>query len=229
MILGIVVFSLGTVSWEAFQSYRKLFNKRAQEKQEAQETAARKERQQAALMGKKRLSEELGTENAALVESAKAAVKRVVASEAAREGWLGDVDFTADIAGITDSFRKAHELRKVAELLSKLDRPSKDDRKILADARRVIADLSTAATSRIELIQKCAAEAELVDRSLRQERKDAQTAEQRAELHAKLSSLLYGIEAAPSSYSANSAADSVMARVQAYREVKNQIQIARGD
>ena len=35
------------------------------------------------------------------------------------------------------------------------------------------------------------------DESLRTEREDARTAEQRAELHAKLSSMLYGIEAAP--------------------------------
>lgn len=35
-----------------------------------------------------------------LVESAGTSVKQVLASEAARAGWLGDVDFTADIKGI---------------------------------------------------------------------------------------------------------------------------------
>ena len=41
--------------------------------------------------------------------------------------------------------------------------------------------------------------------------------------------MLYGIEAAPSAASGDSTADAVIARVQAYREIKNQIQLARGD
>jgi hypothetical protein len=36
--------------------------------------------------------------------------------------------------------------------------------------------------------------------------------------------MLYGIEAAPDTTPADSAADAVMARVQAYREIKSQIQ-----
>jgi hypothetical protein len=46
--------------------------------------------------------------------------------------------------------------------------------------------------------------------------------------HAKLSGLLYGIEAAPDATTADSpAADAVIARVQAYREIKKQIQQVR--
>lgn len=229
IIVVALALAFGRVSWVLFHEYRTEINDRAQQKREERSAAARKELQQTARLREQRLIAELGTENAAVVESAKAAVKRVVASDAARAGWLGDVDFTADIAGITDNFRKAHELRKVAQQLSKLDQPSVDDQKILADARRAAADLVATAGSRVKLIQKCAEEADMVDQSLRQERKDAQTAEQRAELHAKLSSMLYGIDAASITSSANSAADSVMARVQAYREIKNQIQLARGD
>jgi hypothetical protein len=55
-------------------------------------------------------------------------------SEAARTGWLGDVDFTADLQGIMDNFRQAHVLRKVAYALSMLESPGADDRRILADA-----------------------------------------------------------------------------------------------
>jgi hypothetical protein len=77
----------------------------------------------------------------------------------------------------------------------------------------------------VELIEKCANEARLIDKSLSDEREDARTAEQRAELHAKLSALLYGIRAMPDNTTTDSAAvDAVMARVQAYREIKNQIQ-----
>jgi hypothetical protein len=156
-----------------------------------------------------------------------AAVKEVGASEAARAGWLGDVDFTADIQGITDNFQKAHALRKVAHTLSALDKPSMDDRKIFAEAKTTVANLELAAIERVELIGKCATEARLVDKSLRDEREDARTAEQRAELHAQLSGMLYGIEATPDATPADSAADAVIARVQAYREIKNQIQQVR--
>jgi len=81
----------------------------------------------------------------------------------------------------------------------------------------------------VELIGKCAMEAQRIDKSLRTEREDARLAEQRAELHAKLSAMLYGIEATQDVGPTDSAADAVMARVQAYREIKNQILVARGD
>jgi hypothetical protein len=220
---------IGAIFW-GFSEYNKSHaaaQARAREEQAARAAAAKREREQRALKEKQQRIETLGNENAALVESALAAVKQVGASEAARAGWLGDVDFTADIQGITDNFQKAHALRKVANTLSALDKPSLDDRKILAEAKTTVAKLEVAAIERVELIGKCATEARLVDKSLRDEREDARTAEQRAELHAQLSGMLYGIEATPDTAPADSAADAVMARVQAYREIKNQIQQAR--
>ena len=98
---------------------------------------------------------------------------------------------------------------------------------IRGEAKTTVANLECAAIERAELIEKCATEAHLIDESLRNERKDARTAEQRAELHAKLSAMLYGIEATPDTTPTDSAVDAVMARVQAYREIKNQIQQAR--
>ena len=171
----------------------------------------------------------LGAKNAVRVERAIAAVDQIVASEAARAGWLGDVNFTADLDGIIENLRKAHDLRKVADDLSCLDKPGADDRKILAEAKTTAANLERAAIERVDLIHQCEIEARLVDESLQKERDDARTAEQRAELHAKLSAMLYGIEANPSDTPKDSAADAVMARVQAYREIKNQIQCARDD
>lgn len=173
--------------------------------------------------------EALGKQNAALLESALSAVQQVAVSEAARAGWLGDVDFSADIKGITANFEKAYALRGVINKLSTLDKASAEDRKILAEAKITAAKLETAATERVELIGKCAKEALLIDKSLRTEREDARVAEQRAELHAKLSAMLYGIEAIPDTSPTDSAVDAVMARVQAYREIKMQIQQARGN
>lgn len=189
----------------------------------AQAAAAKREREERARKQKQQRIRTLGSENAALVEVALAAVKEVGASEAACAGWLGDVDFAADIRGIIDNFQKAHALRKVADKLSALDRPSVDDRKILAEAKTTTANLTLAAIERIELIGKCATEARLIDKSLCEERENAQAAEQRAELHGKLSAMLYGIETTPDTMTTDSAADAVMARVHAYREIKNQL------
>ncbi|MGV0717847.1 hypothetical protein ABQE93_20815 [Mycolicibacterium sp. XJ662] len=220
---------IGFVTWALAANDRRLAAKEARERAEraARAAAAKREREEKARREKRQRIESLGAENAALVESALAAIKQVGASEAARTGWLGDIDFTADIQQITDNFQKAHALRKVADKLSALDKPGADDRRILADAKTTIATLELAGVERVELLGKCATEARLIDKSLHDERRDAKTAEQRAELHAKLSGLLYGIEAAPNATTADSAADKVMARVQAYREIKNQIQQAR--
>lgn len=214
-----IVVALEQRSYEA--------EKRARAEQAKRAADTKRQREEQIRTEKQRRIDTLGKQNAALVESALSAVKQVAVSEAARAGWLGDVDFSADIKGITDNFEKAHALRGVIEKLSALDKPSADDRKILAEAKKTAANLELAATERVELIGKCAKEAQLIDKSLRTEREDARVAEQRAELHAKLSAMLYGIEATPEATQQDSAVDAVMARVQAYRDIKNQIEQAR--
>lgn len=225
--------AIALVTWVVYKVVIAFDERKAAAEEQARADAAaeaarvKRQREERARKVKQERINALGAANAARVDSAQAAVKRVVASEAARAGWLGDVDFTADITGITESFRKVHALRKVADELSALDNRSADDQRILDEAKTTAANLEGAAIERVDLIEKCATEAKLVDESLHAERVDARTAEQRAALHAKLSSMLYGIEAAPDSTPANSAADAVMARVQAYREIKNQIQQSR--
>lgn len=232
IVLGVAT-ALGVVGWAGYKivvaleqrSYEAEERARAEKAKQAAD--AKRQREERIRQEKQRRIDTLGKQNAARVESALSAVKQVAASEAARAGWLGDVDFSADIKGITDNFEKAHALRGVIDKLSALDKPSADDRKILAEAKTTAAGLEVAAIERVELIGKCAKEAQLIDKSLRTEREDARVAEQRAELHAKLSAMLYGIEATPETTQQDSAVDAVMARVQAYREIKNQIQQAR--
>ena len=201
--------------------------RRAHEENSVRAAAAKREREERARREKQHRIDTLGTSNASLVEEALAAAQQVAASEAARAGWLGDVDFSPDIKAITDGFAKAHALGAVTGKLAALDKPSADDRRILAEARTTVANLERAAIERVELIASCAVEARHIDASLRAERTDAKVAEQRAELHAKLSAMLYGIEATPDTTPTNSAVDAVMARVQAYREIKQQIDQAR--
>lgn len=230
--LGITV-GVCVLMWVAYKAHaayedRQAEARKQQRLREAAEAArAKREKEERARKSKQRRIDEMGAKNAARIASAQAAVKRVLASEAARAGWLGDVDFNPDIQAVSDKFRKAHALRKVAQDLSALDKPSVEDRKILEEANATVANLESAAIERVELICKCAEEADLIDESLRNERADAKTAEQRAQLHAKLSALLYGIEATPDAIPADSAVDAVMARVQAYQEIKREIRRVR--
>jgi hypothetical protein len=232
IFLGVVA-AVAALTWilyrivTAVQAHNAAAEERARQEEAKRAADIKREREQRIRQEKQHRIATLGDRNAQLVETALSAVKQVTASEAARAGWLGDVDFGADIAAIAVNFEKAHALRGVTGKLSALDKPSADDRKILADAKRTIADLECTAIERVELIGKCATEAKLIDTSLRAEREDAKVAEQRAELHAKLSAMLYGIEAAPDNTPTHSAVDAVLARVQAYREIKNQIQLAR--
>lgn len=216
MILGGFV---GVGAWGLFKD----FQRDGQLQARRRAIAAQKQREQLAAKLRHEQIEALGAKNSALLEVVEDAVDRIAASEAARAGWLGDVDFKADIAEISDNFENAHALRKVADELSALSQPTADDQKILAEAQNTIANLERKATDHIALIHRCAAEAKLVDDSLRQEQVDAKNDKQRAELHAKLSAMLYGIEASPGTSAANSSADAVMARVQAYREIKSQV------
>ena len=232
IVLGICA-GVAVVGWivyaivQAAEQSRIEAEKRAHEQNVARAAAAKREREELARKEKQRRIATLGEANASLVEESLAAVKQVAASEAARAGWLGDVDFNADIHWITGSFAKVHSLRSVADKLSALSNPSADDRRILAEAKATIAELEDAAKQRVALISRCAVEARHIDASLRAEREDAKVAEQRAELHAKLSAMLYGIEAAPQATPTDSAVDAVIARVQAYREIKQQIDTAR--
>lgn len=219
---------IASAAIKAAEQRRAEAEERARVERAAQAAAAKREREEWERREKQARIDMLGPQNAVLMESALRAVKQVAGTEAARAGWLGDVDFSTDIAGIADGFAKAHALNAVTGKLSALDKPSADDRKLLAEARATIANLERTAIERVELIAQCAVEARHIDASLRAEREDARVAEQRAELHGKLSAMLYGIEATPDSTPTNSAVDAVMARVQAYREIKSQIEQARG-
>lgn len=232
IVLGIVVavvllMWLAAKAVDAITKSRDEADKRERAAQAAKTAAEKQQREEAIRKAKQQLIEKIGEKNALLVHSARTSVKKVTASESARAGWLGDVDFTADIKGIIENFAKAQELRKVADKLAALDNLSADDTRIFTEAKATAEKMEHAGIQQVRLIAKCAAEAKLIDESLQTERKDARTAEKRAELHGQLNAMLYGIEAAPAATPADSTADAVMARVQAYREIKHQIYQAR--
>ncbi|WP_024332787.1 hypothetical protein [Gordonia hirsuta] len=218
--IGILVAaSAGVLIWGLSR-----LNRQRQAKRLADEQAAEAKRKWEAHQQRQAFVNELGIENVRRLDAAVAAVHRVSGSEAAREGWLGDTDFSADITGITDRYRRARALRATAIRLSGLDAPNQDDRRILAEAQAAAEALEEAANRNVALIEQCAVEAASIDESLRKEREDARTAEERATLHGQLNAMLYGIEAAPQTDHVDSAADRVIARVRGYQEIKRQIQ-----
>ncbi|MFZ2510542.1 MAG: hypothetical protein WAW85_05560 [Gordonia sp. (in: high G+C Gram-positive bacteria)] len=193
--------------------------RRVQEAEAAKVVAARAERER-----RKQFVDELGRRTVARIDWARSSADRVAASEAAREGWLGDTDFGPDLAAIVDSFRRARALREKAAALIVLDSSNIDDRRIIDEAEAAAQVLDDAANRNVDLIERCAAEAAAIDESLQADREAAATAQQRTELHGELSALLYGVEADPvASSNADSAAERVMARVRGYREIKQQI------
>jgi hypothetical protein len=239
LLIGVITGGIAfyVVGWLVYigLSTRNRFRRGMHQVREAQATAAKNQAaaaeqkaQEIVRKEKEQRVQALGPRYASILEATLAAVRHDIGgSEAARAGLLGDVDFDADIRGISGNLRKAHELQKVADRLAALDKPGADDRKLLAEANGTIERLETAALKRVKLIKKCATEAKLIDKSLHDERQDAKTSAQRAELHAKLNAMLYGIEAAPDTIPTDSTADAVLVRVQAYREIKNQIQLTR--
>ena len=171
-----------------------------QRKQQAKERAAafsaakRKREEQARLEDKKRV-DALGKSGAALVKRAKSSVQQIESSEAAREGWLGEIDFAPDIEEIEGNLLKARALRGKADDLSSLPKPSDDDRRIIAEAKAALSHLERKTDERVKLLDRCATEADLIDDSLRKERDDAKLAAKRAELHGELAAMLFGVEA----------------------------------
>lgn len=211
--------SVGVLIWGLSR-----LNRHRQAKRLAEAQAAEAKRKWEAHQQRQAFVNEIGIENVRRIDAAVAAVQRVAGSEAAREGWLGDTDFSSDIAGITDRYRRARALRATASRLSGLDAPNEDDRRILAEAQAAAGALEEAANRNVALIEQCAVEAASIDASLQKERQDARTAEERAALHGQLNAMLYGIESAPQTDHVDSAADRVIARVRGYQEIRSQIQ-----
>lgn len=176
----------------------------------------------------KRLVEALGKQGVAFMTRARSSVQRIGSTEAARSGWLGDIDFTPDIEEIETNLRQARALRSKSDELSALTKPNEDDRTILAQAKTTTAQLERQINERVKLLEKCASGAVLIDESLRRERDEIQVAAKREELHGELAALLY-LSDAPKVTPAESAADGVIARVQAYKDIKGQIERARID
>ncbi|MEB3022901.1 hypothetical protein [[Mycobacterium] crassicus] len=167
----------------------------------------------------------LGKDGAKLIERATTAIAAVMSTEAARDGWLGepaDLDFSADLAAIDDALRQARRIEKLVAESKALPAPTDDDTSMLQDGQITIKRLRDDVLRRVEALDDCAHQARQVDRSLAAEREQARVEARRDATRSQLAAELYGAAAAPPD-PASEAADSVTARIAAFRELKGVI------
>ncbi len=203
----------------------------AQEREAARKKAEEEQRRAIARQKaeRKRQVEELGEPAVKLIERAESASKRVVQTDAAGMGWLGDpyeLDFSPDLMMITANLEAGAQLRKLANELKALPDHSDADRERLAAAKRSAEKLWQQATTRAKLLEECATQARRIDESLKQERERARIAEQHDDVASRLDAALYGVAATPESPPSDSA-DKVIALVAAYQEIKGSLELDR--
>lgn len=167
--------------------------------------------------------DEFGADGVALLADANAAIQRITDTDAATQGWLGQLDFTADTARIADALRRITALRKASDEWAALPNPTDDDRALITDAQRTIGNLKTAVENRLQILQDCADQAEQVDRALRQQHEQRAIQRRRDDLRSRLGTLLTGaamtLPAEPSE-----ATDLVRSRVAAFHELQATIE-----
>lgn len=190
---------------------------RRQAEQDEKRAAARK------AVAERKHVDSLGKDGVALLERGRAAIGAVTATEAARDGWLGeaaDLDFSADLATISDTLLQARRIEKIVARTKKIPDPSPDDITMLRDAGKTVRTLRAESVNRVKILEDCARQAREVDRLLAEERQQRALDAQREDARCRLAAELYGAEAIPVRRDSH-AADAVAARVAAFRELKN--------
>ncbi len=111
-----------------------------------------------------------GTDGAALLERADAAVAKVQSSTAVRDGWLGpanDIDFRPDVSIIEDRLKRVQGIRQVIQEISRTPNPSNEDRQRTQEATRAEAKLLEDASKRVDKLEKLAREVRATEHDLR--------------------------------------------------------------
>ena len=178
------------------------------------------------MQAKRRRVDEFGADGVQLMDRADAAVRRIMSSEAATQGWLGELDFTGDVSMIADTLRKVTALRTAAAEWAAIPNATADDDRMLRDAQRAAAKLETAAAERVKVLHDCSLQAEQVDQTLHQQREQAAITQQRDDVRSRLDAMINGVERTPSGPSSDST-DAVKARVAAFLELKGIIEEQR--
>ena len=168
---------------------------------------------------------EFGKEGVKLIDRAEDAIERILASDARRTGWLGQVgerELKHDLSSSKANLRKATAIRTVvAELSSMRNRTSDDDRTLVA-ARRSAKELEDAVIRQVRDLEESAEDVERMDETLRLNAEEARLAAERDEVRRRLDVMLSDIEMSPNS-TPSEAAETVKARAAAFREVQQML------
>jgi hypothetical protein len=190
---------------------------RAQAEQDEKRAAARK-----AIAERKRV-DSFTKDGLALMAKARTAVSTVRATKAARDGWLGDradLDFSADLNLISEALLQARRIEKLAERSKKIPDPGAEDVVMLREAEKTMKTLRTEAKGRVRMIEDCVKQAREIDRLLAEERRQREFDKQRDAGRRQLAAEIYVAEVrSPARHS--DTADAIVARVQAFRDLKN--------
>lgn len=170
--------------------------------------------------------DEFGADGVELMDRADAAVRRIVSSEAATQGWLGELDFTADVSMIADTLRKVTALRTAAAVWAAIPNATADDERMHREAQRAAAQLEAAVAERVKVLHDCSLQAERVDQTLHRQREQAAITQQRDDIRGRLSAMIDGVEMTPNGAPSEST-DAVQARVAAFLELKGIIEEQR--
>lgn len=190
---------------------------RAQAEQDEKRAAARK------VIAERKRVDSFTKDGLALIARARTAVSAVRATEAARDGWLGDradLDFSVDLTLVSEALLQARRIEKVVQRSKKIPDPSPEDVAMLRDAEKTMKTLRAEAKGRVGIIEDCVTQAREIDRLLAEERRQQEFDRQRDAARRQLAAELYGAEVrSPARHS--DTADAIAARVQAFRELKN--------
>lgn len=165
-----------------------------------------------------------GAHGVELMDRADAAVGRITTSEAATEGWLGDLDFSPDIAMIADTLEKITALRATASELAAITTSTPEDMRQLHESRSAVARLEESVAARVQALEDCAAQTKRIDQMLQRQRDELRIAQHRDDVRGRLDALLRDDDDTPLP---SEATDAVTARVSAFHELKGVVDAQR--
>ena len=220
-------FVIWAAVFRAIRNYAQAGPERQAAQQRAQiyrEGRRRQEAERETLQHRQRIAE-FGEAGVKLIGRAEDAIERVLASDARRTGWLGQVgerELKHDLSSIEANLRKVAAIRTVvAELSSMRNRTSDDDTTLVA-ARRSAMELEDAVIRQVRDLEESAEDVERMDETLRLNAEETRLAAERDEVRRRLDAMLSDIEMSPNS-TPSEAAETVKARAAAFREIQQML------
>jgi hypothetical protein len=166
-------------------------------------------------------TDRLGKDGVQTLNRINLAVKRIGETEAARDGWLGDISdtsFSLDLLQTEDQLNQITAFRNKIREAKQMGNLSPADLRLTKEASAAVKALELSVRERVTRVEECARRAQEIDHALRLQRQRAEDAEQRDAIRQQLAALLAGVELATADPPSHSI-DAVIARVEAFHEL----------